>query len=213
MYVLLDMVSRGFILTEQKQTRVSLASNSPLGDVFGKPPILHDEDVAVYDSLRQRVCQAIDPHDFIEELWARDVADLFWGSLRLRRLRIKLIEGAKTEGLKRLYQKLSGKWLADSFLAKWAAGDEEAVDHINTFLAETGLDHEAIIAKTLEEKINTVEKIDRQIIQHDACRNAAIRELDRWRDAKAARRLKEIALELDQAQLLTLEPPNQEAAE
>jgi len=57
-----------------------------------------------------------------------------------------------------------------------------------------------------------IEKIDRLILQRDAFRNATLRELDRRRHARA-RRLREIACDIDQTVLVALAPPKIRAAE
>lgn len=76
----------------------------------------------------------------------------------------------------------------------------------------TGLDQEAITAQVIRDEIQAIEKIDRLILQRDACRNATLRELDRRRDARA-RRLREIAYDIDQTKSVILAPPAMRAAE
>jgi hypothetical protein len=46
-------------------------------------PLLEGEDSAAYDELATRVFSAVEPTDFIEEIWARDLADVSWNLLRL----------------------------------------------------------------------------------------------------------------------------------
>ncbi len=194
----------------------SKSKTSPRPDasqsVFGEAPLLAGEDAAAYLELEEKIYDAINPQDAIEELWARDVVDLFWDSLRLRRLKVKLIAGAKREALKRLYFRLTNRWLPESTLTEWVNGEEEATGQISAFLDEAGLDEEAITAQTIRDEIKTLESIDRLILQRDACRNAALRELDRRRDARA-RRLSEIAHEVEQPEKTALEPPKMRAAE
>ncbi len=88
--------------TASPKSKGSVGGGAP-PNVFGEPPLLAGEDAAAYLELSEKIYDAINPQDAIEELWARDVVDLFWDSLRLRRLKVKLIAGAKREALKRLY--------------------------------------------------------------------------------------------------------------
>jgi hypothetical protein len=180
--------------------------------VFGEVPLLAGEDAVAYLELEQKIYDAINPQDAIEELWARDVVDLFWDSLRLRRLKVKLIAGAKREALKRLYFRLTNRWFPEATLTEWVNGDEEATSQISAFLDEAGLDEEAVTAQTIRDEIKTLESVDRLILQRDACRNAALRELDRRRDARA-RRLREIAREVEQPATAAIESPQMRAAE
>lgn len=183
-----------------------------LASGFGSPPLLKGEDVAAYQELADKISEAINPVDAIEELWARDIVDLFWDSLRLRRLRVKLIEGTKSEGLKRLYYRLTDTRPSEKLLSGWLNGDKKAVHDVVTMLKRAGLDEEAITAQVIRDEIQAIEKIDRLILQRDACRNATLRELDRRRDARA-RRLREIAYDIDQTKPVVLAPPAMRAAE
>lgn len=180
--------------------------------VFGQPPLLEGEDAEAYHELLDKIYDAIGPQDAIEELWVRDVVDLFWDSLRLRRLKVKLIAGARREALKRLYYRLTSRWLSDAVLTEWVNGEADAKAQVTEFLQEAGLDEEAITAQTIGDDIKTLERIDRLILQRDACRNAALRELDRRRDARA-RRLREIAREFEQPETAAIAPPPVRAAE
>jgi hypothetical protein len=54
--------------------------------LFGPPPIIEGEKVKDYRKLLERVFDAVDPVDFIEEIWARDLADVTWSMFRLRRI-------------------------------------------------------------------------------------------------------------------------------
>jgi hypothetical protein len=59
--------------------------------VFGKPPLLDGEDAAAYEHLLDRITTAVKPQDIFEEVWIHDVADLQWEVLRLRRLKVNLV--------------------------------------------------------------------------------------------------------------------------
>ncbi len=55
-----------------------------------------------------RIRSAVAPNDIIEEIWARDVLDLLWETLRLRRLKAKLMRAAAHERLDELLRPLTG---------------------------------------------------------------------------------------------------------
>jgi hypothetical protein len=54
--------------------------------LFGPPPILPGENPKAYEDMLERVVSAIGPRDFIEEIWARDLADVGWQLFRWRRI-------------------------------------------------------------------------------------------------------------------------------
>src|SRR5262245_33212592 len=65
--------------------RVASLSSASLR-LFGPPPLLEGEDAAAYEELAARLFSAVQPTDFIEEFWARDLTDASWNILRLRRV-------------------------------------------------------------------------------------------------------------------------------
>src|SRR5262249_60437706 len=54
------------------------------------PSLANGEDAATYAQLAARIRAAVAPANIIEEIWARDVADLTWDVVRLRRLKAGL---------------------------------------------------------------------------------------------------------------------------
>src|SRR5580692_1110966 len=52
----------------------------------GEPTLLLGEDARGYDELLAQVSRVLVPRDVIEDMWIRDVVDLAWDVLRLRRL-------------------------------------------------------------------------------------------------------------------------------
>src|SRR5262245_11722315 len=63
-----------------------------LGELFGYAPTLQTESHELYWDFLEEVAQCIKPKDIIEWLWLKDVVDLSWEILRLRKLKISLIE-------------------------------------------------------------------------------------------------------------------------
>jgi hypothetical protein len=60
--------------------------------LFGYAPTLKTEDDEIYWNCMERFVKCVEPQDVIEWLWVKDVVDLSWEILRLRRLKIDLIE-------------------------------------------------------------------------------------------------------------------------
>ena len=58
---------------------------------LGPPPLIEGEDGTAYNQLHGSITAAVKPKDFIEEILARDIADLSWDVLRLRRLKAQLL--------------------------------------------------------------------------------------------------------------------------
>ena len=149
--------------------------------LFGMPPLLEGEDAAAYDEMVAQVSAAVSPADILEHIWVRDVVDLTWEILRLRRIKMQLLTANLHRGLKVILDPLCGYEEAGELSSGWASREEDAVERVNSLLATAGLTMNEIIAETLAEKINEIERIDRQIMNQGARRNAALREVDRHR--------------------------------
>ena len=54
-------------------------------------PLLDGEDRAAYDALLKQITTIVKPADVIEEILVRDIVDLVWEGLRLRRLKVALM--------------------------------------------------------------------------------------------------------------------------
>ena len=67
--------------------------------LLGRPPMLPGEDERAYAALLARVRADVGPKDILEEFWARDVVDLFWQTLRLRRVKASLVTVATRDAL------------------------------------------------------------------------------------------------------------------
>jgi ActR/RegA family two-component response regulator len=88
---------------------------------------------------------------------------------------------------------------ADKLAEQWAARDPQAVEEVKKQLASKGLTLENVAARALSAQIESFERIDRIVMNAEARRNAALRELERHRDtlAQALRRAGEDVIEAD----------------
>jgi hypothetical protein len=153
----------------------------PHGALFGAPPLVGGEDAAAYDALLARVAHAVAPADVLEEMWVRDVVDLAWEALRLRRLKALLLTAAAPEGLAAALTGLIGAAPARELADAWATGGRRAARQVDKVLARAGLVRETITAHTLALRIDQVERIDHMITFAESRRSAAMREIERHR--------------------------------
>ena len=82
----------GEVVSRSKKS-VPAAGEIPINDAgafeLGPPVLLEGEDIAQYEGLLARVTAAVVSADIIEEFWVRDMVDLVWEALRLRRLKVE----------------------------------------------------------------------------------------------------------------------------
>jgi hypothetical protein len=92
--------------------QLSPAPAQPLPDVLERvlgvaaPPLAPGESEAQYLSLAARVVPAAKPRDTIEELLIRDVIDLTWEVLRLRRIKSGILKANMNEGVQAVMSRL-----------------------------------------------------------------------------------------------------------
>jgi hypothetical protein len=188
-----------------KKKRVALLSSKPFDlRLFGPPPLLEGEDAAAYDELVARVFGAVRPTDFIEEIWARDLADVSWSLLRLRRIQAaflsaqvseaasdaaddkatslataeaELMEGSEKEEMDRLLKDDSLTW------EKLVAQNPRANEKFQELWASalSNLDMDAIQAKVMLREFDKIEQIENLIAITERRFDAIIREMDRHR--------------------------------
>jgi hypothetical protein len=182
-------------LTTSGTSGEAASVETDLEEIFGPPPILPGESEATYRSLYQRVRHGVEPTDLIEELWARDVTDLFWETLRLRRLKAKLMTIAAHQAAQGNNDVLPHSYTPADFWPNKPAPVEE----VEEGLAAAGLDGETISAHVLLTRLDDFERLDRLIMQTEARRDAALREIDRRR--AAAERLRDAIEEVTDVEI------------
>src|ERR1700722_20312922 len=85
-------------------------------------PLLPGEQEAEYATHVARIVAAAQPRDAIEDLLSRDVIDLSWEVLRLRRLKAGLLRAAVSNSIYRVMRRLGYEDLdAWKLTTNWAA--------------------------------------------------------------------------------------------
>jgi hypothetical protein len=137
---------------------------------------------ADYANVAVRIVGAVNPRDAIEEFLVRDVVDLTWEILRLRRVKAGSLRASMGDGVRNVLDSMD---YAQSrrLGAKWAAGDHAARTKVDVILNNAKLTMDEAMAKTLEYKLDSFERLDRMLASAEARRNNALREIDRHRDA------------------------------
>jgi hypothetical protein len=145
--------------------------------LLGPRPLIDGEDGTNYDTILKRISSDVAPADFVEEIWVRNVVDLVWESVRLRRLKSHLLHAAAHEGLNQVLTPMLGRLDAHDLSGRWASADEEAVGEVEQLLGQAGLTIDAVMAQTLAARIDDVERIDRMVIIAEVRRDAVLREI------------------------------------
>jgi len=166
--------------------------------LFGHAPTLKTEDEEIYWNCMERVVKCVEPQDIIEWLWLKDVVDLSWEILRLRRLKIDLVE------IDREDQNATIEWEREH-------ADEPYVDLLGRSTPPTPaqieacknkplLDTQTDSAKLLFKHIEEYEGIEKLLTSAELRRDRILREIDLRRD-HMGQRLRAASDELLDAQV------------
>ena len=160
-----------------------------LDDLLGPPPVLPNESLVDYEGLKARLRAKIAPQDMLEEIWLRDILDLQWEVLRMRRIKARILSSSGPAGLESLLHRRVPYHAKDKLVEGWGRADKETIKEVGLILKQRGLSLDDIDAHSLLKLLKPLEAIDRLISQAEARRNNALREIEKSREA-AARRLR-----------------------
>ena len=167
--------------TERPLAAGSADGREPVAD---GPPFLGN-DCDRYNNLLACVRETLAPVDVLEQLWMHDVVDLAWESMELRRLRAGLMKAAEGEGMKLLLGQFTEQ--PANLAGRWLNREESGVRLVQEKLARAGMTGDHVAASTFAARMNDFDRIDRMIAASEARRNAALRELARYRAGFASR--------------------------
>jgi hypothetical protein len=153
------------------------------------PPasLANGEDAAAYAQLAARIRAAVAPANIIEEIWARDVADLTWDVVRLRRLKAGLYTIGASDGMAEVMRGLEAPIVGRAKIRGWAARDPAALVAVNTQLSAAGLDMGDVATGTFAARIDQFDRIERMLAAAEVRRAAALHAIDNRRAAERAR--------------------------
>jgi hypothetical protein len=177
-------------------------------------PLLPTEAEADYLGLAARIVAVAQPKDPIEEFLTRDVVDLTWEILRLRRSKGGLLRAAVSKGVHRILLTMGyghdpyhsdDKSLADKFAAEWASGNASFRSKFEEMLKNAGFTMDEVMAEAFAAVIDPFERIDHLLASAEARRNNVLREIDRHREALGAAMRRGVE-EVQDAQFQVVEP-------
>src|SRR4030088_2972558 len=129
------------IETQLPSTAGNLASVRPSAALafLAPAPLIAGEDAAAYDDLLTRISAALEPSDILEEIWVRDVVDMVWDALRLRRLKAQLLTASAYEGMHAILSRFLDWQYSEQLARQWTLRDAAAVTKAEAVLASAGL--------------------------------------------------------------------------
>jgi hypothetical protein len=177
--------------------------------IFGPSPVVTGEDANAYNALLTQVSKEVQPSTTVERIWVREVVDDTWELLRFRRAVTNLISYAIPFSLQQVLAQIVGvstnsSWV-NEIVKKWEEQKLSAINRVKDLLASKWKPFDAVIAITLADKLDTVERLEHLITIAKGRRDATLREIDRRR-AAFGQILRDKVREVEDAEFKTVEP-------
>lgn len=174
-----------------------------------RPLLLSGEGKPDYDALLTAVSNVVKPDDVVDHMLMSDAVYHQWNLLRLRRLSAGLINATKTEALRIVLTPLTADSFdsdAESLASKFTKGEEDATKTVDELLKSAELTFDSVMGEAMALKIDEIERLDRMAIAAQACRDAALREIER-RHLVLGQNLRRAFNEVEDADYQVIEPP------
>jgi hypothetical protein len=174
-------------------------------DFFGPPQLIEGEDPVAYQAFLSHVTAAVQPKNAIEGFLLRDVVDLTWEAVRLRRLKASRLRTLARETVNEMFEPSLGYAAAIELSQRWARREPSALKKVTRYLAGSGLTVDSVMAQTLASNLDDFERFDRLLASAEARRNSALHEIDRHRTEFGAA-LRAAADRIEDAEFTDVEP-------
>ena len=156
---------------------------------LGSVSLFYEENHKDYSQFSNLVTEQLRPTNILEEIWVKDYTYWYLEAQRLSRFKQKLFYTAVEDSVARVI----GPFLrticskCDLLARDWASRAPTALAEVDELLGNAGLDREAIYAQILADKLDVIKRIDLMIFRAEQRRNAALHDLERWRQGVAER--------------------------
>jgi hypothetical protein len=157
-------------------------------EYLGPYPISLGENAKNYDRLLSDVAGYYAPSDPVEWIHVRDIADYEWQKQRMRRAIASCIDLAAVDAIERVLKSRGSSVVmyASQYAEGYLVGSEPQRSFVLKFLRERGLTEESFTSTAVSMRAADIERMERSAMLHQACRDEAVRCLERHRANKAA---------------------------
>ena len=179
---------------KETMTHAPQSISSTIDDFLGPLPLLKGEDRGAYLGLLEEVRKQVSPSDIIEQLFVRDVVDLTWELMRARRLKVGLLHKGQMAAIGKLQPpnspQESGSFVSQLAKARAAVSGSVGFSEGLMALEKRGITLDEINAHAYAMEREAILRLDQAMMQIEARRNFALREIERRR-ASFSRRLEQ----------------------
>jgi hypothetical protein len=169
-------------------------------ELLGPAPLLGWESPERYERVLAAMAQAVNPKDWIEWVWTKDLVDLGWEAARARGAQTTAIGLASKKALAHLMGGRRDSVIGEPQqirIARLASGDQGELRAFRDELKGLGLSREAVGDTAYLLAIDDLEPLGVIIARCETRRDAVLREMDRRREFKL--RMRAALTSLDEA--------------
>jgi hypothetical protein len=174
-------------------------------------PLLITESRDQFDDICRALTDYIKPVDILEEILARDVVDLSWHILRLRRWKTAVVNKGFVPALVEIFTKifeqdqdyLEANEQAEEIAHQWFTNQEVKEKGLK-ILRRLSLDESAIEAEAYSEAAPQIESLDKLLASAESRRNKTVRAIAEYRSG-LAKRLEEASKRIIDGEALAID--------
>ena len=170
------------------QAVAAIGLPAPIRELLGPAPILRWESPERYERVLASMAQAVDPKDWIEWVWTKDLVDLGWEAARARRAQAAAVGLAYKKALAHLMGERRDCLIEAQHrvrIARLASGDQKELRAFRETVEAMGLSPEAAGDAAYLLAMADLEPLGVIIARCEIRRDAVLREIDRRRAFKA----------------------------
>jgi hypothetical protein len=182
-------VVRSFLKNQRKPDMTDSTDNISSNQTIASgayPILLMTETEDEFASLCKELEQDIQPMDFIERMYVKDIAILLWEIVRLRRFKTAIINNAFRNALQNFLrqflfepafpQGINDELEADALAYEWFQS-EKAKSRVAKLLRQFQLDESSIEAEAFRLVSSDIDRMDRMLTLAEVRRDKALRNI------------------------------------
>jgi hypothetical protein len=173
------------------------------------PPLANDQDREIYDELYGEVRELVQPKDICDQMMVTDIANHFWEQMRFRRSEAVIIKANLRRALEEFFEeglglpRVSARGFADVYfeferphrdLSDTISGlvgsrVEKTREGVIELLAKFNLDESCLNELAVKASLKDLKRLDDLVLRHELRREQILREVERRREQRSARRV------------------------
>jgi hypothetical protein len=159
---------------------------------LGPASIIIGESQDDFMALIQRVGRDINPQDFVEWIWVKDIADMIWEARRIRRVRDAAINRGirkRAMSLIREHFEFDGHSQSDldEISARAEQGEMTAIQALNQYCIGARLDFADIASASVHASMENMQTLDLMLARIDRRRDQLLKDIELRRSAISKR--------------------------